>query len=133
MVRLRVTPQSLVMISNSDLIQRLYNEIVVDIPENISPENFSEVNMLLGKLPNDYAYVVSLVGYSRNFTRQLKRQGEKEAYEDMIDKSKALDDIASSIKLKYQAVSRMISLYEVQLDYSDMHQFRNGGQSSDKN
>jgi len=112
--------------SNAEIIQSLYDSIIADIPEEIGPNNFQEVSRLLGKLPNDYAYLVSLLGYSRNLVRQMKRGGPdtKVEYEDMMDKSKALDDIASAVKLQYQAVSRMISLYEVQAEYNSMHESR---------
>ena len=113
-------------LSPSEVIAQIYDQIVMDIPEQISADNFQAMGHLLGKLPNDYAYLLSLHGYARNLARQLKRQGEKEAYEDMMDKRDSLEEMASAVKLKYQAVSRMLSLFEAQAEYGDMYGYRKG-------
>lgn len=122
-----VNVNSVVSLSTGELIDALYKEVVVSIPENVDPSNFKEVSGLLVKLPNDYAFVNELLAHSRYMVRHFKREKQQREYEDMMDKRDALEDIASSIKLKYQAVSRVISSFEMSASYNEMYQGRKGG------
>lgn len=106
------TPNNLFTMSNSSLLDNLRDIILVDIPTGINSDNdLKRIEYLLGKLANDYSYLITLTGYARNYTRQLKRQGAdfKHDYEDMLDKRDTLESMASAVKLQYQAVSRMLT------------------------
>lgn len=115
--------------SNTDIIDILRKEILQDIPTGVqSPADLDRVEYLLGKLANDYIYLISLLNYSRSYVRQLKRKGPefKEAYEDMIDKRDSLEAIAAAIKLQYQAVSRMLTIRVEMNDENFMYEYRKG-------
>lgn len=106
------TPNNLFTMSNSDLLNNLRDVVLVDIPNGVNSEgDLKRIEYLLGKLANDYSYLITLTGYARNYTRQLKRQGAdfKHDYEDMLDKRDTLESIAGAVKLQYQAVSRMLT------------------------
>ena len=121
----KVTPTNLLTLSVKEVIQLISERVLSDIPEGInSHDDLRIVEERLGRLANDYAYVMELLSYSRTYVRTLKRQGQKEAYEDMMDKRSALEDIASAVKMQYQAVSRMLTA-EIQIrDENDMYEYR---------
>ena len=123
-----VDTNSLINSSVGELIESMY-QLVSDIPEEISPTEFMGMSNLLMKLPNDYAFANEMLAHSRYLVRHFKREKKQKEYEDMMDKRDALENIASVIKLKYQAVSRVISLYEMTTDYNSLHQSRLGGQN----
>ena len=107
----RLIPADLVTLSNAGLMDALRRDVLQDIPTGIKiKEDLDKIEYLLGKLANDYLYVVSLQNYTRNYVRQLKRSGDKEAYENMMDKRDTLEAIASAIKLQHSAVSRMLTV-----------------------
>lgn len=120
-----VTPTSLLTMSVDEILESLYQYIVGDIPEGVNSGNdLQQLEYYLGRLGNDYAYIVELLSYSRNYVRRLKRIDEKVRYEDMMDIRDALADMASAIKLKYQAVSRQLTTYEQRMDEMDFRSYR---------
>lgn len=121
----------LVQQSAGELIESVYQEVIGAIPEEINPSNFADMSKLLVKLPNDYAYINQMLAHSRYLVRHYKRIKSMEEYENMMDKRDALIDMASTIKLQYQGVSRVISSYEVSNEYNNMHQSRLGGHTYD--
>lgn len=122
-----IVPHEIWTMSNSEIIENLQKNILQDIPMGIkSADDLARVEYLLGKLANDYVYLISLLSYSRNYVRQIKRNGPeyKNSYEDMIDKRSTLEDIASAVKLQYTAVSRMLTVRIEMSSEEDMHEFR---------
>jgi hypothetical protein len=103
-----------------EFLQRVYTELMVDIPEVVDPRDYSTTSDLLLKLPNRYAFVIELLGHSRYLVRTFKREKNQRAYEDMMDKRDGLADAASAIKLQYQAVSRALTAYEQVAEYGNM-------------
>jgi hypothetical protein len=103
-----------------EFLQRIYTELMVDIPEVVDPRDYSTTSDLLLKLPNRYAFVIELLGHSRYLVRTFKREKNQRAYEDMMDKRDGLADAASAIKLQYQAVSRALTAYEQVAEYGNM-------------
>ena len=116
---------SLLTMSVHGVIDDLREKVLGEVPQGITNmEDVEHLEVLLGKLPNDYAYVVSMLGYARNYVRELKRQKDKDRYEDMMDKRDALENIASAIKLQYQGVSRMLTAHEQRRDENGMWEYR---------
>lgn len=129
MTRRTLTPTSLLTTSVTEVIRTLYRDIMTDIPEGIKDDtDLKQIEHFLGRLANDYAYVVELLSYSRHYVRYFKRQGAeaKQKYEDMMDIRDALESIASAIKLRYEAVSRMLTAMEQRLREKDMVPYRKG-------
>lgn len=121
------TPNSLFTMSNSQLLDGLRKSVLVDIPRGVKSEgDLQKIEYLLGKLANDYSYVITMTGYARNYVRQLKRQGKEYQveYEDMMDKRDTLESIASAIKIQYQAVSRMLTV-KIQIgEENNLYEYR---------
>ena len=121
----KITPTNLFTLDVSDIIKVIHERVMGDMPEGIkSTQDLVCTEEALGRLANDYAYIIELLSYSRNYVRQLKRKGEREQYEDMMDKRDALESISSALKLKYQAVSRTITVIEQADSEGDMHAYR---------
>lgn len=129
MMRSRMTPNSLFTMNASEVIQSVHDRIVSDLPEQgvNTEDDLERIEVALGRLSNDYAYVIELLCYSRNYVRQLKRAGEKERYEDMMDIRDGLESISSALKMKYQATSRILTVHEQRTSENGMHPFRKGG------
>jgi hypothetical protein len=127
-VRQRLTPTSLVTMSTPEVIKSMFESITGDLPENgiQSEGDLVLIEVALGRLANEYAYVIELLGYSRHYVRIFKRNGKdnKEQYEDMMDKRDCLENIASAVKLKYQAVSRMLTTKEQRNEENGMWGYR---------
>lgn len=124
-------PNNLFTMSNTEIIDKLRGTIIEDIPRGIkTEEDLRRLEYLLGKLANDYVYLISMTNYARNYVRQLKRKGKEYQveYEDMMDKRESLESIASAVKLQYQAVSRMLTI-KIELEEENrMHDYRNSNQ-----
>lgn len=122
----KISPDDLKALPVGTMIQYISDTILHDVPESMDTEyNISQMEVLLSRLPNSYAYIVTLLSYARHYVREYKRNGNKELYEDMMDKRDALESIASAIKLQYQGVSRKITLYEQKYDAVNMWEYRN--------
>lgn len=121
----QITPTSLFTLSVPEVISIISDRVLSDIPEGISSEeDVVQLERLLGRLPNDYAYVIELLSHARYYVRYLKRKKLKEEYEDMMDKRDALESIANALKLQYQGVSRMITTYEQRREENNMYEYR---------
>lgn len=121
----QITSINLFTLSVSEIINTISDRVLGDIPEGInSEEDVAQLERLLGRLPNDYAYVIGLLSHARSYVRYLKRQKLKEEYEDMMDKRDALESIANALKLQYQGVSRMITTYEQRREENGMYEYR---------
>lgn len=111
-----------------EVIGSLHEYIASNIPEGVQEEgrDVERIEYFLGRLGNDYAYVIEMLNYSRNYVRKLKRSGaeNKERYEDMMDVRDALESTASAIKLKYEGVSRMLTAYSQRSDEQNMRPYR---------
>jgi hypothetical protein len=109
-----------------EVIGNLHEYVAANIPEGVQDRasDIGRIEYFLGRLGNDYAYVIELLNYSRNYVRKLKRSGEKERYEDMMDVRDALESTASAIKLKYESVSRMLTAYDQRKDEQGMYPYR---------
>lgn len=124
-------PNNLFTMSNTEIIDKLRGTILEDIPKGIkSQKDLERLEYLLGKLANDYVYLISMTNYARNYVRQLKRKGKEYQveYEDMMDKRESLESIASAVKLQYQAVSRMLTIKIELEEENKMYDYRNSNQ-----
>jgi hypothetical protein len=113
--------------SNSEIMESLSRTVLEDIPKGIkSADDLERMEYLLGKLANDYVYLITLLNHARNYVRQLKRKGKEyqAEYEDMIDKRDSLEAIASAVKLQYSAVSRMLTVKIEKNEELSMYDYR---------
>ena len=58
----------------------------------------------------EYSYLVELLSCAKIMTRELKRTGTKEEYEDMIDRREVIANCLSMVDKKYTAISRVVTI-----------------------
>lgn len=121
-----IAPSALITLSVGEIIKSISEQVFEEIPEEVGADEMRKIEISLARLSNNYAYVVELLSYSRNYVRQLKRSGNKEKYEDMMDIRDALENIASAVKLQYQSVSRILTVKQQTMSYNDLHEYRKG-------
>lgn len=89
----------------------LRKEFIEDIPLTFDTyEDLQKIGNLIGVTANRYAYLASLLSYTKAVTRQLKRSECKSTYEDMVDRKEAIQNAVDTLKLQYQSLSRLITI-----------------------
>lgn len=88
-------------------------ELTKPIPTEISTiEDMQAAEKMIAILTNRLSYLSSLGVYAKIGVRHEKRKGKegKELWEDMVDRQTAINSAEDTIKQKYNAVSRMITV-----------------------
>ncbi len=95
----------------AELLNWLTKEFSVQIPgEILTAEDMDNAAKTLLQLSNAYSYLCTLLSYAKIETRQQKRYGEKEDYEDMVDRKEIIQNMVDCIKQNYAAVSRSVTI-----------------------
>lgn len=83
-----------------------------DVPIALNTtQDLKNAGELLGKLMNVYSYLNSLSLHARLQVRTLKKnKADKEEIDKAIDRKEILSSYADTVKLRYSAVSRMITV-----------------------
>lgn len=105
--------QEILKMEPKSLMNWLVENFKTEIPIQLDTvQDMETAGRLLGKLTNQYAYLVSLATYAKLAVREEKRKGasNKVASDNMIDRRDAIQNMADIIKMQYQAVSRMITV-----------------------
>lgn len=107
-----LTINNLETISFMDMLRILEPLILVAIPEgNMSDKNAERqrLDYLLARLANLNAYLKHLWAAASYKRARLKHSDEAKS-EDMLKKKEALYELSGAVKLKYEAVSRRITV-----------------------
>ena len=90
----------------------LQNQTRVEIPQEVTTsDELQEVGNAMNKLSSYYAFIMALLSYAQLSVREKKRESDKEAYEDMVDRRNVLENTAKSINQQYAAASRQVTIY----------------------
>ena len=93
-----------------------YADISISDKAYSSIEDLDECSKLLGKLGNEHAYLQSLFTFLDCDTRILKLdRAQKDAYTEALAKKKAIEDYLETVDRLYEALSRKITVYDLQL------------------
>lgn len=98
-------------VSFPKMLEILAPFVLVHLPEGTS-ENIDakrRLDYLLGRCANMYAYLNTLGAYASYERARMKAMNDSGA-EDMLKKKEALYELATAMKLKYEAVSRMLTV-----------------------
>ena len=76
-----------------------------------SAEDMTNAAQLMTVLTNRYSYLCSFLSYAKIAVREAKRDGDKAAYEDMVDRRDSIDSMVSAVKQEYAAVSRAVTIH----------------------
>lgn len=107
-----LTPTNLKETPFSKMLEILQPHVLIQVPENVDPTNTTEMrrlDFLLARLANFHAYLQVLWAASTHERARLKRI-DNDAAEDMQKKKETLYALAGATKLKYEAVSRRITV-----------------------
>lgn len=109
--RVRYDHKTLLSMRPMDLADWLTENFTRELPQAIlSAEDMDNASQLLLKLANTYSYLNSLLAYAKLAMRETKRNGNREAYEDMYDRKEAIQNATESVKQQYAAVSRAVTI-----------------------
>lgn len=102
----------------SALSQTLVLEYMRQVPTSIdSPEDLSNIANLLGELTNLRTYLTGIHTRLRTEARISKRNKENKVYaEDMAIRRDIVEAAIDSVKAQYDACSRMLTAYKMQID-----------------
>lgn len=106
-----------------ELNRILTKEYLVFIPTNIeSAADMSTAGSMLGKLTNNYAYLMAALSYFKIWVKQCKQYKSKEEAELMMMRRDCIQTACDVIKQQYNAISRMITVKQ-----EINNEFRMGG------
>lgn len=93
------------------MIDYLEDEFLISIPESINTiEDMDNAATLLLKLSSSYTYLAALLSRAKLFSREYKRVKDQGAYEDMVDRREAIQNLLDGIKQQYGAISRAVTI-----------------------
>ena len=94
-----------------DLMEYIENNYFVILPEGIiTAEDLSDAGKMLGHLTNSYSYLANQSEYAKIVVREKKGKIPKEEYQTLMGKRDVIERGAETVKLQYQALSRMITV-----------------------
>lgn len=104
--------ENILSLEPDDLLQWLNDKFLEDIPVSITNvEDLKKAGLLLGQLTNIYSYLVSMSLFAKLKVREVKRNKEsKDIIDKAVDRKEIINSFAETIKCKYNAVSRMVTV-----------------------
>lgn len=102
-----------------DLSRYLIDRYSKLVPPSIeSGDDLAAAGRMLSRLTNEKTFLYSLLCYLKVKARKEKGKGKdnKAAAEDMAMRRDSVEIILDSVKSQYDAMSRMITSYKMQLD-----------------
>jgi hypothetical protein len=86
------------------------------------PARLQEIDRLLARFANLHSYLVYLWAFVSHTTNSRKLMGDSAGHLDAAKRKETLYEIAASVKLKQEAVSRMLTVQ--QLMKGELHEHR---------
>ena len=94
-----------------ELADWILREFYEDLPkEVITTQDMENASKMLLRLSSAYSYLSALLSYAKILARQAKRSGEKETYEDMVDRKEIIQNALDGVKQQYSALSRAVTI-----------------------
>lgn len=108
-----LTIKNLNSVSIKEMLQILEPYVLAMVPEGtVSDDQLQQrkrLDYLLGRMANLHAYLRYLWAFASSERKRLKIIGS-DAADDMLVKKEALYELANAVKLKYESVSRMVTI-----------------------
>lgn len=106
-----MTIQELLTIPPEDTLRYLFDTFSEEMPETIiTPEDATDAANLLIRLSSEFSFLCECASNVKLAVRKAKRDGDKSAYEDMVDRKEVIERCLDSVKQKYAAVSRALTV-----------------------
>lgn len=130
----KITRENVMKVKFNELLDELWRLGGEQIPEgpNTDPEIMKQLDQQLAYFANMHAWITILWAYVSNETSKRKLVGaEAELQQDALKKKEALYEFASSLKLKWEAVSRRITVWQQLNEHNpDQRIYGRGGVAS---
>jgi hypothetical protein len=107
----KVTIKNVTRISFKKMLLALKPYTQEHIPEGIlhDPDAYTEIERLIGRTANLYAYLMHLYAYVANETTRAKLVGDTELKDKLMRKRDALFELGRAVHYKQEACSRMLT------------------------
>lgn len=90
------------------------------------PDRLTQIDKMLGRFANYYAYLMYLWAFTSNMTNSRKLMQDKgPAHLDAAKRKETLYEIAQAVKMKHEATSRMLTVQQVLEDQRHEHRVYN--------
>lgn len=105
-----LTVENVTSIGFKDMLEILRPLVLIEIPETFADQTERRrLDYLLARITNTHSYLMFLWSYCSYERARLKPVNAAKS-EDILKKKETLYELAASLKLKYEAVSRKITL-----------------------
>lgn len=125
-----ITTSNVMTVPFKDLLEAVGTIALEKLPEGgmNDPERLQQIDKMLARFANYYAYLMYLWAYVSNITNSRKLMADKGAdHLDAAKRKEALYEIAKAVNIKHDAVSRMLTVQQVLEDQKHEHRVYNQG------
>jgi hypothetical protein len=119
-----IDTKNVLTVPYADLLEAIGTLALEKLPEGglNDPKRLQEIDRLLARFANLHSYLVYLWAFVSNATNSRKVMGDSIGHLDAAKRKETLYEIAASVKLKQEAVSRMLTVQQLTKD--DLHEHR---------
>ena len=109
----------------AELLETIKKDFTTKLPVQVeSVEDLQNAQKLLSKLASQYSFLIAVAVEIKGIKRRMKRDKEpKEKIDDMMEREEILTAYCESVKMNYNAVSRMITIRQQIYDEYKMDKY----------
>lgn len=89
------------------------------------PDRLQQIDKMLGRFANYYAYLMYLWAHVSNATNTRKLMGDTTGHLDAAKRKETLYELAQAIKMKHESASRMLTVQQVMKENPHEHRVWN--------
>ena len=108
-----------------ELLKSMKENFTTKLPVQVeSVEDLQNAQKLLSKLASQYSFLTAVAVEIKGIKRRMKRdKAAKEKVDDMMEREEILTAYCDSVKMNYNAVSRMITIRQQIYDEYKMDKY----------
>lgn len=108
-----------------ELLKSMKENFTTKLPVQVeSVEDLQNAQKLLSKLASQYSFLTAVAVEVKGIKRRIKRdKAAKEKVDDMMEREEILTAYCDSVKMNYNAVSRMITIRQQIYDEYKMDKY----------
>jgi len=108
-----------------ELLKSMKENFTTKLPVQVeSVEDLQNAQKLLSKLASQYSFLTAVAVEVKGIKRRMKRdKAAKEKVDDMMEREEILTAYCDSVKMNYNAVSRMITIRQQIYDEYKMDKY----------
>ena len=109
----------------AELLEEMKKSFTTKLPTQIeSVDEMKNAQKLLSKLASQYSFLTAVAVEIKGIKRRMKRDKEsKEKVDDMMEREEILTAYCDSVKMNYNAISRMITIRQQIYDEYKMDKY----------